>query len=42
MSIAMNWDCRDGKHVACSGLGWNRDTDQPDDCPCHCHEDLVS
>ena len=39
---AMDPDCRDGKHFACSGRGWNKDTDQPAPCACHCHEDLIS
>ncbi|AYN58136.1 hypothetical protein PBI_JUDY_66 [Arthrobacter phage Judy] len=35
---AMNPDCRDGKHLSCAGDGWDTETDEPIDCPCHCHE----
>lgn len=30
-------DCRDGKHRACDGAGWNVTEDKPTDCPCECH-----
>lgn len=33
----MNPDCRDGKHDACNGDGWDHDTDEPVPCPCDCH-----
>jgi hypothetical protein len=33
----MNPDCRDGKHAACQGDGWDHDADEPTDCPCPCH-----
>jgi hypothetical protein len=34
----MNPDCRDGKHLACGGDGWDEATDAPTDCPCFCHD----
>lgn len=33
----MNPDCRDGKHKACNGDGWDFETDEPAPCPCSCH-----
>lgn len=33
----MNPDCRDGKHPACSGDGFDPETDQVIPCPCICH-----
>jgi hypothetical protein len=30
-------DCRDGKHAACHGFGWDADQDAPAECPCACH-----
>lgn len=33
----MNPDCRDGKHRACDGSGWDEEADQPIRCPCDCH-----
>ncbi|NMF27937.1 hypothetical protein [Cellulosimicrobium aquatile] len=36
-SAVVNPDCRDGKHRACSGDGWDTRTDQPAPCPCWCH-----
>ncbi len=33
----MNPDCRDGKHRACDGSGWDTTTDAPTTCRCPCH-----
>lgn len=33
----MNPDCRDGKHAACNGDGWDYDADEPVRCRCACH-----
>lgn len=33
----MNPDCRDGKHDACSGVGYDAGLDLITDCPCTCH-----
>ncbi|ALY08750.1 hypothetical protein PQB77_gp63 [Arthrobacter phage Correa] len=33
----MNPDCRDGKHQACSGDGWDLEKDEPCPCNCPCH-----
>ncbi len=33
----MNPDCRDGKHRACSGRGWDAAADAPAPCTCPCH-----
>lgn len=33
----MNPDCRDGKHRACDGTGWDHENDEPAPCPCECH-----
>ena len=33
----LNPDCRDGKHAACAGDGWETLTDEPATCPCECH-----
>ncbi len=39
----MNPDCRDGKHRACSGRGYDFATDTFTDCTCPCHrEDLAA
>lgn len=35
----MNPDCRDGKHKACSGDGWDLERDEPAKCPCECREE---
>lgn len=32
MSTTMNPDCRDGKHRACSGDGWDDANDAPTTC----------
>lgn len=34
----MNPDCRDGKHQACTGYGWDFEQDIPAPCPCECHK----
>jgi hypothetical protein len=34
----MNPDCRDGKHAACSGTGWDMELDEERTCPCTCHQ----
>jgi hypothetical protein len=34
---AMNPDCRDGKHRACSGTAWDDERDELAACPCSCH-----
>lgn len=34
----MNPDCRDGKHQACAGDGWDEVLDEPSDCQCACHD----
>lgn len=34
----MNPDCRDGKHQACSGDGWDMEYDQDAPCTCRCHD----
>ncbi len=36
-NTTMNPDCRDGKHAACSGDGWDTATDCYTPCPCACH-----
>jgi hypothetical protein len=36
-----NPECRDGKHTNCSGQGWNSIQDEPCDCPCECHGNIV-
>lgn len=36
-SAAMNPDCRDGKHRACSGTAWDDERDELGACPCSCH-----
>jgi hypothetical protein len=38
----MNPDCRDGKHRACAGDGWDYIADEPIPCPCTCHTPSVS
>jgi hypothetical protein len=38
MTTGLNPDCRDAKHGSCSGLGWDLENDQPDDCRCACHD----
>lgn len=30
-------DCRDGKHRACSGEGWDDEAGAVVQCPCVCH-----
>lgn len=35
--IVMNPDCRDGKHQACSGQGWDISVEKLIVCPCVCH-----
>jgi hypothetical protein len=35
--IVPSADCRDGKHAACFGGGWNLSADAPCPCPCTCH-----
>lgn len=37
MSSTMNPDCRDGKHQACAGDGWDEAAEAPAPCPCECH-----
>jgi hypothetical protein len=32
-----NPDCRDGKHIACSGDAWDLSADAPTRCRCDCH-----
>jgi hypothetical protein len=34
---AINPDCLDGKHAACSGTAWSDDLDVLTDCLCDCH-----
>lgn len=31
-------DCRDGKHGACIGSGWDDEKDAPADCECACRD----
>ena len=31
-------DCRDGKHRACTGEGWDADADTVVGCSCECHD----
>lgn len=38
MSALLNPDCRDGKHQACYGDGWDLERDEPANCPCDCHK----
>jgi hypothetical protein len=33
----VNPDCRDGKHTACGGDGWDFTLDEPIGCTCQCH-----
>jgi len=33
----LNPDCRDGKHQACAGDGWDVEKDEPTTCHCECH-----
>lgn len=33
----MNPDCRDGKHRACAGGGWDEAAEAAAPCPCKCH-----
>lgn len=37
MSGLMNPDCRDGKHHACYGDGWDLERDESAPCACNCH-----
>ena len=37
-AVIVNPDCRDGKHDACNGDGWDTRLDAVTDCPCTCHE----
>lgn len=37
MSALLNPDCRDGKHHACYGDGWDLERDEPAHCTCTCH-----
>lgn len=41
MAAALNPDCRDGKHRACSGTAWDFDADETVACACHCHAAAV-
>lgn len=33
----LNPDCRDEKHQACAGDGWDLEKDEPTTCHCDCH-----
>jgi hypothetical protein len=35
--LSLNPDCRDGKHQACAGDGWDLEKDEPTICHCNCH-----
>lgn len=39
MSRLINPDCRDGKHRACYGDGWDLENDVPAICACDCHQE---
>lgn len=40
MKPAINPECRDLKHLNCSGDAWNDFTNSPTKCQCLCHESL--
>lgn len=42
MSATMNPDCRDGKHRACAGDGWDEAAEAAAPCPCDCHQETQS
>lgn len=35
--VMLSPDCRDTKHTACNGNGWDIANDRFADCPCPCH-----
>lgn len=39
--VMLSPDCRDAKHTACNGTGWDIAADQFDLCPCPCHRNHV-
>ena len=36
-TAAISPDCRDGKHLACTGDAWDRAADHETSCDCTCH-----